>query len=491
MAVISALRRFLFGQASAMGTPVSDRDERNYHYGLWEALYRGDAYLKQVDGGYRELIIRDHIGIEPVEGLIPALTAHYNPIRPIVDLYQRVLPGRWGDEITLDLEHDGRPTNPDLIGERDPLGKIWRASRLDMQKNVLARRGALLGLCPIRVVAARGRQTYLQLDHPGILDDYEEDSRGNLTWVRLEYDERRGRGDDARDVRVVEEFDKESLYREADGAVELDEANALGVCPYVLWRFGGDGRPAHDGASEVMHRINWLLTEQGDSIYAHMWPQWLMAAGGRRPEEMPMGRSNGWYVQTGPDTPPPTVAAIVPKLDQAAATEFIEKRKQEQRATYPELTVGGVRELSGLSGEAYANLLKPASDKVIDARAGALDALTRALQVALSYEVVLNGLNLGTGSGTARAADEAYRAGKLDFHFADMPVMPESPYDRKVRAEADTHRRRLDLEDAGKARSLEIFPRRELGRIAGYTDAELDPLLKQAAEVDAADPPPM
>lgn len=495
MALFSTLARFV-----GLGRSITeaeqgiawDWEERRVDYALWEAHYFNTAYDLQANGGFREVILKYHLGIDCDYGsdptAVPKLIGHYNPVKQIVDAYQNMLPGQYGVDIAVAEKVDGRDVNRVLLDRaQDPLGKLWRQSNLDTHKQELQRTGANLGTVGIRVVSDTSEpsqpRVYLDFDHPSKIVDYEEDSRGNVVHVRLEYTTVMGFAKEARDVEVVEEFDRERLSVTYDGVEQLaDQTNELGFCPYVIYRHRGTkgfGRPCHDGTLPIIDAINWTITNQGESIYEHMWPQWFLTAGGAQPTQVNFGKGRVWYVATNADAPPPSATAIVPQLDQASGTKFIEDRKGEVRERQPETALGSLDTLSGLSGESYAKLLLAAEERVLSARANLQHALKRAIQMGFSYQIANRMADFGTGLGTREAADRAFNSGALDFEFKGQPAVPRTAADKVLQVDADLAERTKKLANANTLQRMGL-PLEEVLREAGYDDQRVQELLTLA-----------
>lgn len=493
MAVLSTLSRLI--SLSRNAPEVWDWDERRTDYALWDAYYRNTVYDTVANGGWRQTILRDVLGIDCTDVSddtdLPKLIGHYNPVAQIVDVYQNMLPGQYGVDIAVAEKVDGRDVHPVLLGPTDPLGKLWRQSNLDTEKQELQRDGANLGSTGIRVVSDTSNpeepRVYLDFDHPSRIVDYEEDSRGNVTRVRLEYTQVMGFGKEARDVEVVEEFDQERFSRTYDGAEQLegdDAVNTMGFCPYVIYRFKGTkgfGRPCHEGTLPIIDFVNWTITNQGESIYEHTWPTWFLTAAGPAPETIPLGKGKVMYVATTVDGPTPSADALVPQLDQAACLKFIEDRKREIRDRQPETAIGSTEALSGLSGESYARLMVAAKDLIMQRRANLQHALKRAIMMAFSYQIANRMADFGTGMGTREAADRAWNDGKLAFSFKDQPAVTPTAAEAVQQVDAELAPRTRKLANAATLQRLGL-PLEEILREAGYDQKRIDELVKAAAE---------
>lgn len=111
-----------------------------------------------------------------------------NPVPRIVEFYSDVL-------LTGDLEEafplKSDPKEDDSNEERDSLKeailKVWEWSNLQQQKQVLKRFTALYGQCWLKVVRPAGKGfCYLQIIRPQHVTAFEEDERGNITYIRLD-----------------------------------------------------------------------------------------------------------------------------------------------------------------------------------------------------------------------------------------------------------------------------------------------------------------
>lgn len=463
-------------------------DVRSDRYAFNTAMLLNLAYEGQAAGGFRETILQETFGITDTDGTL--LRGMVNPVRAIVDAYQNVFRGTFGKEIKVAEEVDGQPVNPELLRPDGPVRNLWRWSNLDTAKGVMQEWAANLGTVGIRVRAQSNddpakRRVFLQFDHPGKIVDFDEDERGNVVEIRLEYQAIAGElGSKRRDVKVVEVLGKDRFYKEVNGqnVLEPDQrVNALGVCPYVLLRHrdtGGEfGRWAYEGSESIVHGINWIASNQSESIVEHVWPTWFATAGGPRPDTFKYGRQEVAYVSTKPDSPPPSMEPLVAPLNQADARMMWVELVNHLQARQPEMVLTNIPALSGQSGETIAQLKSGAAERIEQAKANYEHALTRALQIGLSEGVRMGLWDLGTGKGTAEAAERAYGEGREDFAFNDRPALPQSVFDKQQQVKLN------DAEAVSKfnlAKAAQPFvDDLEALRLAGYSDAEANAIAKR------------
>jgi hypothetical protein len=446
-----------FGGSDAFDFDTATRTDR---YAMNRAMLKNTAYRLEASGGFRETILKETFNLDSADDT--PLVGAYNPVRTIVDAYQNVFRGTFGQDIKIDEKVDERDVNPKLTDPKDnPLRNLWKWSLLDTHKSILQEWAANFGTVGLRIVARDNtdpaqRRVSIQLDHPSVIKDFNEDDRGNVTEIELEYQVMSGNiGEKREPVTVHEVLTKERFIKTVDDKNVLDadqQKNALGVCPYVLLRHRDDGnefgRWAYDGSEEIIHWLNWIITNQGESVRAHAWPEWFAAAGGPKPTEFPIGRRKVAYVQQEKDTPTPIFEPLVPALDQGGALAFWSELITRLHDRQPELVLSSTKVLSGQSGETIAKLQIAGEAAILRARAQYEDALKRALQIGLSQGVLLSLWDIGTGMGSVEQADNAFRTGLEDFAFAERPALPPTPFDQVMQANAETARRTKDTADA-------------------------------------------
>lgn len=478
-----------------------DWDVRRDQYKVWQSLYDNTIYDSQIDGGFRETILRDLFNVtcnadETVAS--SEIGPYFNPVKPIVDAYQNVLLGAFGREIRVAPEYNGQPVTPELARPaNNPLGRIWRWSNLDTEKQTLQRQAAGLGACGIRIVADAGAEAdsrvTLQFDHPGRIKDFDTNSRGDVTAVLLQYTVLAGPlGEGRRDVEVEERIDKEGFSLRYNGEVVKSGDNPFGFCPYVILRHGNRGEygvPAFAGSETQIHLINRLRAYIARGVPDVVDATWFATAGGPKPEAFSLGRSSVAYVRTDPDSPNPTLEPLVAPLSIAEASAYADRLEELVQQRQPEMLIGNVKLLSGISGETLAKVLKPAESKILEARAPYEHAIIRALQMALSEMIVMGLWNAGTGTGTMQAADAAYQQGRLNFEFEARAALPPTAYDEQNQAKAEDARAASKFSLAKQAQGLGVDEETVL-KTAGYSDDEVTDILtkKRTADVIPTEP---
>jgi hypothetical protein len=477
-----------------VGSPAA----RQSQYQINDALYDNTVYFPRSYGGALEDVLRLYLGLRNCDPNRYHVAGHFNPVREIVDCYLNILPGTWGTELKA------VPVTPDAtLNERlvDPLARIWRASLLDTEKSKLMRYGANLGTVGLRITARRDPQTAgggrvaVEVQHPREIFDFTEDDQGNAIEVVLKYKKLLNRGTrtdpDYEAVDVVEELDKESFSRTYNGKQQLAAAernNPFGFCPYVVHRHKDNGTAygdwAYKGSERAIHHVNYRISRQDRSIDRNQFPNYFGSAGGPKPETVETDDDGTFfYVQATEGTPTPFLEAIAPKVDQGSSMKFWMELRDMLRGNQPELNLNDVKLIAGISGETLAQVLKPTEAAIRSVRPAYFHAVQRALQMAVSAGVVLGLWDVGTGTGSSGAADNAYKRGLEDFAFPELPPLPQSVYDRKNQAEAQVAEQLAKVNLANAAKTLPVSDDERL-RLAGYTDDQIAEIKRERAQVD-------
>jgi hypothetical protein len=469
-----------------------DWETRKDSYQRWQALYDNSIYEDQADGGFRQIILEELFGTEFCDAGV-RIAPIYNPVKPIVDVYQNVLLGAYGREIKVAPEFDGVPVNPKLLDQRDsPIAKIWRWSNLDSEKQTFQRYSAGMGACGIRVVA-RGdaaiakRRVHLQFDHPGRIKDFDLDDRGNVASVVLEYTVLAGPlGERRHDVAVTEELTRDRFVVTWNGEKVRDDPNPFGFCPYVINRHvSGDGEwgvPAFFGSEAPIHRINWLLSNLNQSVQDNIFATWFATASGPPPSVMDLGRNRVAYVKTEAGGVTPSLDPLVAEIDIGGAQKLAEFQIGLVDQRQPEMIVANLRVLANISGETVGKVLKLAEQAILRARDKYQSSLYRAMQMGMSEMIVMGLLDLGTGTGSLDAADRAYQIGAENFQFNDRPALPQSSNEQIQQAQAEQTPTQMKLANAKSAGG--IVDEQEQLRIAGYMDDEIAQIMERKRTAD-------
>jgi hypothetical protein len=484
------------GYVKAKPEDVVRFESREGIYAYNQLAYDGTLYRPQNSGGMLEGILKTSIGSDFCDVNKNRIQPFFLPVQEIVEAYQYVLPGVFGDGVTIADAFDGKPIDPRL---KDPIGRIWRASNLDTEKAKILRWGPNFGTVGLRVVARqkagdRPARVSIVADHPSHLFNFEEDDEGNIVAVCLKYTKTINNTDDGgtladpvwQTVEVVEEITRDDFSLTFDGVQQLEDdarRNTLGFAPYVVQRHKDNGTPygdhAYKGSEDTMHRINWRLSRQDKSIDRHQFPKWFAAAGGASPTtDVRMGEDDMTYVQTMEGTPPPILQAIVAQVDQKSAMDFVGRLYAMLRKRQPELALNDSELLANTSGEALEQALEPVKKKIADARPGYVHGFTRALQMAVSAGKTVGAWPIG--------GDEDYRAGRLNFAFGPMPLLPLTTAQRQQQAAADAAPDAARLDLATKAKALGL-PQKEQWRKAGYTETQIAALLQERSDQPVLD----
>jgi len=436
---------------------LNHADTRRILYRLWWAYYDNQIYKSINEGGYRQFI-NDRLGSAKVGGL----AGLYNPVERTADVYQYVFDGHFGTDIKINqkLDDDKTPVNPKIL---DPIEQIWKWSNIDSEIELLDRYTPVLGSSGLRVVfenapAVENRRVYLSVEHPNLIRDVEIDGRGNITQIVLEYDKLEGsmRDDEPQEWHsYVEYMSKDVFWFQRDGSwwnfatqqevetqAEAEVKNLAGFVPYVIVRhrnYGGVfGVPCFYGQEEKIDHINALATHLAQQVHKHVTATWLLEAGGPKPDFIQLGDMNVVYVQRElGQSSAAKMEALVANLNLEQAGSLLDRLQEQLANSMPELKATDGEFLSHQSGDTVANLRTPAEQRILKGRALYEDAMIRAQKMALSMGIIYNMWDVGTGTGSRSAADDAFDSGKLDHRFNKRVAFPLTVNDKLALAKAD------------------------------------------------------
>lgn len=410
--------------------------ERQAQFDVWDRYFTNTIYERTSEGGLRDEINGTLGGQAAAD-----LAGLYNPVARVVGLYQSVFDGNFGDEIRIETRNARLTT---------PIAQIWTWSNLNQAKYLLQELAANLGTVGLRIVA-RGdsdpdkRRVYVKPEHPRIIHDVELDDRGNVQGIVLQYDRVTGIGEAQKIETIREEQTKETitLYRvDYERLIPLStEPNDLGVVSYVLLQHEPSGhafgRNAYYRVRAALDRLNSLLTHIDTQIHDHVNAVWVVAAAGDAPQEFDISGRKIVYINTRTATTQPSIEAMVANLSLSDAITRAEQQIRLIEADLPELKATGGQFLANQSGETVSELRTPAEDALRRARANYEDGLMRAQQIALSWGVLMDLWDVGTGTGTREAADRAYHGGFEDHQFNVRPLLRQPSVDAVAHAARD------------------------------------------------------
>lgn len=474
---------------SAFSTTLSDFDLR-------DMLLDGTIYRTTKDGGALKSVLKA-LG-RPCGGQDEAkypISGYFNPIKQIVSFYANAFGGRLGDDLKIAEKFNDKPIKRKTL---DLVRTIWGWSNLDHRSAEMTTLAANQGTVGIRIVykADPSPRIYLDFDHPAFIKRADLDNRGNVISVFLDYTGVRytNEGNVEDTFRVEETISKYGFSQKFDGQEQLSDdqrLNPMELCPYVLLRHdlvpgATFGRHAYDGSERAIHGINFGLSQLDESIVAHVWPYLFATSPAKKPAKFTTGRYTLVYAQSEAGKPQPTLETLVPSLDFAGALENIKAQADWMRERQPQMVLNSISLLSGISGETLAQVLKPAEAESARARALYEDAVIRAIKIGMSIGIFsgVDGFDLGTGRGTKEAADRAFDDGEGPeaFAFADRPALPPTVFQKIQQVEAEAKPIAVKVDAMVKAEGIASISRKEVLRLGGYTDEQID-----AIQVEQAD----
>lgn len=477
--------------------------EEGYRYR--EAFYDNTIYLRGnrasvTSPGFVDSILKNDLGVMECDKAF-RLNGYYNPIKEIVEAYAGIFPGNWGDTdgVRVADKVDGKDVNPKLV-QSDALGQLWRWSNLDTEKQKLLEWGPNLGTVGLRVYGKddpdpKKRRVYIGIDHPRTIVDFVEDRLGNVEWVKLadRIPDPNRKPDDAthRYVSVIEEMTATTISRKIDGVEQLTGEqleNKSGFCPYVILRHLDRGRPfgawAYLGTEPMIHGVNYLLSLLPESLRRVVFANWFVTAGGPPPTNMPLlDGTKVAYVQSMPDTPPPSMEALVAKIDYPGIMQVIERNLRNIRNRQPETNFYNIEVIPTVSGEALQQFRAPTEKRIGDARPNYHHAMRRAMQMGVSYMVGMKLVDLGAGMGTTEAIDKSFNGGLMDFAFADAPLLPLTTFQKLQNLQLAQAPMDAKLSTARAAKGV-VSDKHILTSIMGHSEADAQKILDEKSKQD-------
>lgn len=335
---------------------------------------------------------------------------------------------------------------------REPLARIFQWSNWTVKKNIYSLWGAVLGDVGIRVVDDPGSgKVYLRVLHPGTVRDVAMDHVGNVKGYTIEEE----RVDPRNTNKVVmyreiatregenvhyQTFMDNALYKW--NGEQSDWTVPYGFVPLIFVQHNdvglGWGWGAFQDARQKMNEIEDLASKLDDWVRIAVHAPWLLSgvddptkqrlnasAAGVEATKAKRGNPEAGREEVRTLYAPPgaSATALVSPLDIASTSTHILGLLKSLEQDHPEMTAD-IHDVTGaISGRAIRISRERAENMVQDVRATYDDGMKRALQMALA----IGGWRGYEGFGGLSL--ESYKAGALDFSFAERPVFQKDPTD--------------------------------------------------------------
>lgn len=443
MASMRAFREPYLVADPADETEFASAEARQLRYSLYWAFYENTAYRH---------IHRWAKKYKTDFGLYRYIRNIYNPAYRLGEFWKIFLMGGALDMAAGDGK-DKPSALPIVTGNealRGAIGKVWRWSNWQLQKDILTLYGPVLGDVALKVVDdAERHKVYLEVVHPITLAALDLDAFGNVkgyTIRETREDPRQNRaGQTVVYSEVADRPDEQNVrYRtyldgkpyKWNGQSEEWEA-PYGFVPMVAIRhidvgFTWGWSELH-AARPKIQEVDDLASKQHDQIRKLIDAPWLFV-GVDKPKKEPKtqgadatrdqpspGREEipALYGSMGADAKP-----LVAPLDIAATSEEIQAVLEELERDYPELQMDIWTVSGDVSGRALRTARQRAEAKVRQRRGNYDDALVRAQQMA----VAIGGMREYAPEFAPFNLD-SYAAGGLDHAIGERPVFAVDPLD--------------------------------------------------------------
>ena len=366
--------------------------------------------------------------------------------------------------------------------------QVIKDSNIGNNKPAMIRGFSLYGDSFIRV---RGNKesTYLEDISPFFVTDFEEDSRGFLTYIRIDIPTL---ADNDTPVNYTEEWDADAqTFRSWEAATsrttpikELGQPSesmsfsemGIDFIPIVHTKFRDNGDPRGQGcvyhALDKIYEANRVATRLHDLLFAFGEPVFVASANDKDAQGRPLPPPR---VSTDTASAPvPSGASItgvigqifgrmislpgmakidslIPDIDYSDALQILNAQMDELEKDLPELRWYALTPTaqSEMSGKALRTLLGAAVDRATEARNNFLSSLSRAFEMALT---------IGIYNGVFPASLGTFDSGDFDHE-----LHVDSAWGESVDEKASTMKA---LVDAG-------MPAKSAARLAGFTDEQI------------------
>ncbi len=419
-----------------------------------------------------------------------------NPAQRVVKFYtDTIWPGPLPDALPLDILGNRRIANA--------IAQIWKWSNWQAQKQVAVRQAAVVGELILKVVMGEGGPIYLQRIDPENMTDYTLDSRGNVTYIRIDVPTADREGDEVVLRTYTEIWDEERARfwsrarnpgpeSEATPVEQLGEPETiidlgeLGIdfVPFSYGRFldvGADrGVGAYVLVLDKIDEANRLATSLHSRLFRHNAPTWALRSNMTTADGRPIPPPNiGSAATTAGDSFQVDLAgetmiklpglasleSLVPNLNYGDMLRVLESHMDELRSDLPELNYSLVTSVSrgqSIATETVRLLMGPAIKSAEEVRGNLEDVLVRAHKMALTIGMAAG---LFPDMGT-------FDEGDLEHGIMARDIFPLS---RRESAEIVAAER-----DAG-------FPLLTSLRLAGWTMEEIAELEEEIARQKSID----
>lgn len=380
----------------------------------------------------------------------------YNPTYRIVSFYRAHI---WGGALDY-AAGDGRitpsaiPIATDNDKIRLAIGALWRSSNWASEKGIVAQDGAIYGDVAIRIIddPSRGK-VFLQAVKPSTIKNVTVDSVNNVKGYEIEckrIDPRNPTSTIIYNETATRDGEDVVYTTRLNGAVYAYPENMLNGAPVAEWRepygfiplviakhnhVGLDWGWAeiHPALSKI-REVDDVASKVSDQIRKMVDSGWLFS-GVKKPDNTPTmtGRSNtADRPESGREETPALYATdpqakampLVAPLDIASALQHIGNINSELEREFPELQMDIWNSGGDTSGRALRLARQRVTQKVFERRPSYDDALTRAMQMAISIGGY-RGYEGHKGFGL-----DSYKRGDLEFHIGNRPVFEVDRFEK-------------------------------------------------------------
>ncbi len=388
----------------------------------------------------------------------------------------KMLPGK---EIKVTTE------SPDV---QTAIEDVIKSSNIGNNKPAMIRGFALYGDSFIRVRGDK-ESLYIEDISPFFVTDFEEDTRGFLTYLRIDIPTL---ADDDTPVNYTEEWDGEirtfrSWLAATSRTTPIDQLgqpskvmafSELGIdfIPVVHTKFKDNGDPRGQGcvyhALDKIYEANRVATRLHDLLFAFGEPVFVASANDKDSQGRPLPPPRVSTDSTSAPVPSgssitgvisqifgrlislpglSTITSLIPNIDYADALLILNAQMEEIEKDLPELRWYSLSptERTASSGTALKTLLGAAVDRATEARNNFMSSLSRAFEMALT---------IGIYNGVFPATLGTFDSGDFDHE-----LQVDSAWGESVDEKAATMK---SLVDAG-------MPAKSAARLAGFTEEQI------------------